>query len=270
MKFNFWKRWGHVSIWFQMFSIHEGTDNILCMRVTIGASCAECNRATDCAQFCWRSIPHHFSPKSVLPQSCRTQQALSSRLLCVTLHLAECCWNTWLAHRVKGVSYLTVESLAQTHNPVMHAWAALLPGLSVLNDPCSAWKDGACTPLTAWTELQKAWGSSFLLANSVKACCPAFGVNNWWQALQFRGSQLPSLGSRGKKKGPVPLSHNTNSNAAPEWKDLNHFAYVSFLLKVGSSCGEWSWRASLHPACGGLVHPMLISHRPGFEVCKVP
>lgn len=87
----------------------------------------------------------------------------------------------------------------------------------------------------------------------------------------FGDHSLHALGSRGKKKGPELLSHNTHSNAAPEWKRSQLFCLCQlFALDVGSSCAEWSWRASLLPACGGLAYPTLISHRPDSEVCKVP
>lgn len=110
----------------------------------------------------------------------------------------------------------------------MQAWAALLPGWV-------SWM--ILVHLEMWClhptdcMARAAEGRSILIpfGKLFQTSWPAFGLNKW---CSLGDRNFHALGSRGKKKGPAPLSHNTNSNE----KGLNDFAYVCyFALDAGST-----------------------------------
>lgn len=110
----------------------------------------------------------------------------------------------------------------------------------------------------------------------------------WWTlsrhlglpwAWTTSGSSPCSLGDRNRRalgskweRRALPLSPiDTHSSAAPGLQRSQQFCSCHlFALYVGSRCGAWSWRTSLHPAHGGFDHPTPVSRSPGFEDSKAP
>lgn len=223
--------------------------------------------------FSEETVPHHFSPKSVLSQ-CRTQQApiiwraaLCGPPPCSVLVKSTTC--------KQGKRLTSVRSIPIFDSVVLStdSWCSHACMSSTATWPeCPVWslsslKCGACTPSTCVTRAAEGM-SEYPLSRHL-------GLLLAWTSggspCSLGDHNLRALESRGKKKGSVLLSHNTNSNAAPEWKRSQWVCLCQLItVDIGSSCGEWCWRPLLYPACSGLFHPTLISHRPSSEVCKVP